>query len=99
MRLVGWNASGEALIIQKFEQGGETLLIPVVGRRRDEDLVLEMGRKGTDGRSSEGIRRVAPPTRRGDIVRFVHDQYIKAARIDRLALLGESLTEKQWDAL
>jgi hypothetical protein len=78
-RLFG-NAAGEALVVQQFQQGGEALLVAVVGRGAEEQLMLKMGGQGADRLGAQRFHRVftrLAAAGRGDVVRLVHHQQVK----------------------
>ena len=56
------HATGEPLVVEQFEQGGEALGIAVVGRGREEEFVLEVGGQQADGLGAERVGGILAPT-------------------------------------
>ena len=91
---VGGHATGEPLVVQKLQQGREALRVAVVGRGRQEELVLEVRGQEADRPGAERVGGVLAPPGRGAVVGLVHDQHVVAAGVDRLPLGRERLLEQ-----
>ena len=91
---IGGHATGEPLVVEQFEQGGEALGVAVVRGGREEEFVLEVGGQQADGLGAERVGGVLAPTCGGTVVGLVHDQHVVAAGVDRFALGGQCLTKE-----
>ena len=80
--------------IEQFEKGAETLPVAVVRRSGQEELMLEVGSKFTQGLRAERVRCVLASARRSAVVGLVADQEIVLAWVNRLARCRQGLTEQ-----
>ena len=75
------NAAGEALGVEQFEQGAETVGVAIVGRGGEEKAVLEARREVADGFGDARINGVFGAARRGGVVSFVENQKRAGAQV------------------
>ena len=68
------DAAGEAVRVQKLQQGREAVRVAVVRRRGQEQAVLEASGQVADCASELGFDPVAPAARGGSVVGLVEDQ-------------------------
>src|SRR5438132_5444433 len=73
LRAIGRDGTGKTLAVEQFQQGGKTLPITVMRRGREEQLVLEVGRKRANGEGTHGVGGVFASSRRRDVMGLVHD--------------------------
>lgn len=78
---VGEDVARETLVVEQFQQRGERLGVAVVRRRGQEETMLEVWADGTDEARTLTLQRVVRACRGRDVVRFVHDQQVKLARM------------------
>jgi hypothetical protein len=71
----------------------EKLSVAVVGRGRQEELVLEVRGQEPEGLGAERVGGVFAPTGRGAVVGLVHDQQVELAWIERVVRSGQDLPE------
>ena len=70
---VGPHPARKPLVVEQLEEGGEAFRVAVVGRRAQEELVLEVRRQQPDGFGAERVGRVVTPAGRGAVVGLVDD--------------------------
>ena len=68
------HAPGEAVRVQQLEQGGEAVRMAVVGRRGEEQAMLEAPAEVADCAGELRLDPVAPAARRRGVMGFVQDQ-------------------------
>ena len=91
---VGLGATGETLVVEQFEQGGEDFRVAVVRRGRQEQLVLKVRGQHPEGLGAQRVGGVLAPARWGAVVRLVHDQQIIPAGVDRLVWPRQDFPEQ-----
>ena len=74
---VRFNSFCKTLIIQKFQKRGKRLLIAIVRRGREKQVMREMGREPLNYLSALAGDRICRGSRRSDIVGFINYQDIK----------------------
>ena len=85
--------TGEALVIQQFQQRREALPITVMRGRRQKQLVFKVRGQSADRLGALRIRGVMTAPGRRDVMRLVHDQQVIGAGINGLAVRGQQFTE------
>ncbi len=88
------DAAREALAVQQFQQGGKALGIAVMGRGREEKLVLEVRRDPAQSTRAVRVGRVLSPAGGRDIMRLVYDEQVEATRVGWLAARRQHLAEE-----
>ncbi len=82
------------LIRTQIEQRREALRIAIVRRGRKKKLMLKVGCDTAQGLRAQRIGGVAATARRCDVVRFVENEQVEAARADRLARPGQRFAKE-----
>ena len=89
----------EPLVVEQFQQRPEALLVAVVRRGRQEELVLEVRGQLPERLRPKRVGGVAADPGRGAVVGFVADQQVVPTRVDRFARCGQSLPKEAERAL